>query len=156
MNAAPPLRHTAARRRGFTMLEALIALLLLAGGMLGMTQVQSGLRANADLARERSAAVRLAQAETERLRGFTDPAAWASMADEPAHDVTPSGSSVRFTLERQVQGFAGVTLKAVRITLRWSDRQGTAQQLQLDTLIGGQDPTLSGALALPHPAIGQP
>jgi Tfp pilus assembly protein PilV len=144
-----------ARQRGVSLLEALIAFLLLSIGMLALTRLQNDLRANADAARERSEAVRLAQLDIEGLRAFADRAAWSAIADASA-DVTPAGSTTRYTLERVVGTSAEPGLKAVQVTLHWNDRHGTVQQLQLATLIAGHDPALSAALALPRPPLPHP
>ena len=146
MNQPHTLVHQT-QQRGLSLLETLIALLVLSLGMLALTRLQTGLRVGADAARERSEAVRLAQLDIEDLRAFTDLDGWAAIVDA-ATDVTPTGSTTRYTLERVVETHAEPALKAVRITLRWNDRHGSAQQLQLDTLIGGHDPALSGGLTL--------
>ena len=148
-------QRTPARQRGVALLEALIAFLVLSLGTLALTRLQDALRASADAARERSEAVRLAQFDIEGLRAFANSAAWSAIADASA-DVTPTGSSTRYMLERVVQTNPELALKAVQVTLHWNDRHGAAQQLRLATLIAGQDPALSGALTLPRPPIGSP
>ena len=73
-----------ARQRGASLIEALLAFLALSLGMLALARVQTGLRAGADIARERSVAVRLAQVDTERSRAFADYAGWSTIA-KPWH-----------------------------------------------------------------------
>ena len=144
-----------ARQRGLSLLEALIAFLLLSLGMIALTRLQTELRANADAARERADAARLAQIDVEGLRSFTDAAGWNAIADTTA-ELTLAGGSTRYTLERSVQTSSEPLLKAVQITLRWTDRRGAAQQLRLATLIAGADPALAAALAVPHPPLVAP
>ena len=60
-------RHGSA---GITLIEALIALLVLSLGMLALVQVQSTLRYNSDVAKQRSEAVRIAQENMESLRAY--------------------------------------------------------------------------------------
>ena len=143
------------RQRGVAMLEALIAFLVLSVGLLALSRLQTGLRTNADAARERSEAVRLAQTDIEGLRAFANSAAWEAIADASS-DVTPAGSRTHYTLERVVRTSADPALKAVEVTLQWNDRHGAAQQLQLSTLIASQDPALSAALTLPRPRLTHP
>lgn len=145
----------APRQRGIALLEALVAFLVLSIGMLALSNLQNVLRASAEGARERSEAVRLAERDIEQLRAFAGPADWEAI-DDASFDVTPAGGTLRYTLQRTVRTSTEPALKAVQVTLRWTDRRGIAQQLRLDTLIGGQDPALAGALTLPRPPLAHP
>ena len=148
--------HTVrSRQRGVSLLDALLAFLTLSLGMLAMSRLQTDLRASADAARERSEAVRLAQLDIEGLRAFADTAGWNAIADATT-DVTPAGSTTGYTLERVVETRTEPALKAVQVTLHWSDRRGAAQQWHLATLIAGHDPALAGALTLPRPLLTPP
>ncbi len=141
--------------RGFAMIEALIAFLVLSIGMLALARLQNDLRVNADAARERTEAMRLAQIDIERLRAFADAAGWNAIADAEI-DVTPAGGTTAYTLTRVVTTNAEPALKTVQVTLRWNDRHGAGQSLRLSTLIAGHDPVLSGALTLSRPPLAHP
>ena len=56
-------RHTQLRRRqaGVTLIEAMVALLIMAFGMVALVGLQSNLRRSADLAKQRGEAIRIAQ-----------------------------------------------------------------------------------------------
>lgn len=153
MHASFTSRAIRRRERGLSTIDALIAAAVLGLGMLGLARLHSDLRASAEAARERSEAVRLAQQDLEELRAFTTVSAWASSADAEPTDVTPSGATTRYLRERSVRALDGVAVKAVVVTLRWSDRRGAAQSLSLQTLVAGNDPALVGALALPRPDL---
>lgn len=144
---------TRRRQRGVSTLEALIAFALLALGMIGLARLHVELRSHADAARERSEAVRLAQQDLEQLRAFASGAAWDAIDDAEPADVTPPGATTAYRRERSVRIDAASGQKAVQVTLRWSDRHGAPQSLQLQTLIGAADPALSGALALARPSL---
>ena len=74
-----PTRH----ERGFTLLEVLVAVLVLAIGVLGMSGLQAAsLQANKD-ARQQSAAVRLARELGEMMRGNKDVAIQTTAAANP-------------------------------------------------------------------------
>jgi Tfp pilus assembly protein PilV len=60
----------AGRQDGFTLLEALIALLVTSFGMLAIAAFQGTLPGSSDLAKQRSEAVRLAQLKIEQLRAY--------------------------------------------------------------------------------------
>lgn len=150
--------HSLRRARGFALLEALIAAVLVAAGAAALLWLQGELRYNADAARQRTEAARLAQADIERLRAFVAvdeggaSPAWSEIEDD-AQDVTPDASPTRYALTRRVQTDALLALKTIEVTLRWTDRRGQAQQLSLATLIAGHDPALAAALRLPRPAL---
>src|SRR5580765_7224250 len=83
--------HTSSsrRQRGITLIEALIGFAVLALGMLAIARVQTHLRLNAELARDRSEAVRLAQEELESLRAF---AVLTGPTGTPSFDAIASAS----------------------------------------------------------------
>ncbi len=62
--------HRSSRPRGFALVEALVSMLVLASGMLGLAGFGVNLSRNADLAKQRSEATRLAQDKMESLRTF--------------------------------------------------------------------------------------
>jgi Tfp pilus assembly protein PilV len=63
------------RRHGVSLIEALIALAVMAFGMLSLVGVQATLRLNSDLSKQRSEAIRVASEELESLRFFPSIAA---------------------------------------------------------------------------------
>jgi len=149
MNPTPPRRL----QRGISTLESLVAFAVLALGMMGLARLHADLRAHAEAARERSEAVRLAQQDLEDLRAFATTAGWDAIGDAEPADVTPPGATTAYRREHSVRVDAESGVKAVRVTLRWADRHGAPQSLQLQTLVGANDPALSGALALPRPDL---
>lgn len=154
MNPSVPARSARpSRARGFSTIEPLLAAVVLALGMIGLARMHIDLRGHAQAARERTEALRLAQQDLEQLRAFSSIAAWSAIDDAEPADVTPSGGTTRYLRERSVQTQAESGLKTVRVTVRWADRQGAAQELRLQTLIADADPALSGALALPRPDL---
>ena len=61
---------SAARSRGVSLIEALVALAVMAFGLLGVVGMQATLRFNADVSRQRAEAVRMAQEKMEEMRAF--------------------------------------------------------------------------------------
>ena len=143
-------------QRGTTLLESLIAFVLLATGTLAVASLQSQMRWHADVARQRSEAVRLGQQELERLRAFSvidaAPAvhAYASIADADSVADRVFGDAVntayRIAQRIDAAGIAGA--KGASVTVAWTDRTGAAQRVVLDSVVAGQDPVYSASLAL--------
>ena len=142
-----PTRHA---QRGTTLFEALVAFLVLSLGMIAMARLQGHQRLDADVARQRAEAVRLAQEEMETLRSFGNTAAAAGMRsfDAIASASRSVDAGTAYLIDRQIALIDLAQAKSASVTVRWTDRSGTAQQVALHSIISGADPALSGALAL--------
>ena len=146
----------ARRQRGTTLLEALVAFLVLSLGMLTVARVQTQLRFNSDVARQRSEAVRLGQDELETLRAFSVIAASGTArsfadvatASRTVDSTTGHASNTRYLVARQVDAASAPHAKTASVTVSWTDRAGDPQHVVLDSLISGTDPAYSGALGL--------
>lgn len=155
--------HQRRRQRGTTLLEGLIAFLLLSLGMLALAKVQVQMRADADVPRRQSEALRIVQGEIEAMRAFSAIGAaphvrsfealgegGGGMVGSNTTDVPrlESGEiAPRILRQVEVDGLPGI--KRVRVAAAWDDRSGGARQVRLDTIVAGIDPALSGALGLP-------
>ena len=167
--------------RGFTLLEALIALLVLSFGMLAIAGFQTTLSRNSDLAKQRTEALRLAQQKMERLRAFgqvaTDPTVGVNhkfnYTDDVVSSITPEviTSNATFSRTWTVTANATNSEKWINVLVDWNDRTGHAQSASLQSVISKFDPQSVGTLAtgpggtnvrrpknrninIPYPAIG--
>ncbi|WP_284615252.1 prepilin-type N-terminal cleavage/methylation domain-containing protein [Aquabacterium humicola] len=148
------------RRRGVSLVEALVAMAVMAFGMLAVVGVQSTLRFNSDMAKQRAEATRLAEQVIEAARGFnlvgtagaTD-AEFDAIADLAPATVSGPEYNTTYTVVRNVtpDPAAGVRRAAVIIaaTVTWTDRQGLAQAVTLRDTISRVDPVLSGMVIAP-------
>ena len=149
-------------QRGTTLLEALIAFLVLSIGILTVGRVQSHLRLGSDIARQRSEAVRLGQEDLESLRGFAVAAASAGLSSyaeiaSAAATIDAAGgyaTHTRYLLQREVEPSADGDSKRTAVTVAWADRSGQPQRIVLSSIIAGLDPAYSAALAV-APALAR-
>lgn len=139
-------------QRGVSLIEALLALAVMALGMMGLVGVQSTLRSTSDVAKQRSEAVRIAQVEIERWRAFTALAGgggtnYGDMADATA---TVAGTNATFTRTTDITTMAAPRPgTSMSVTVAWTDRTDQAQSVQLATLIAAISPELAGTLSIP-------
>lgn len=157
-NATLPASTRARDQRGMSLVEVLLAMALMGMAFTSSLQSYVRLQTTHDLVRQKGEALRWAVAEMEHLRGSVfrrtaqGGSAWTDLASDSAAPrspfTDPPALPSGWRLDRQVQTQASTDLgpikalpiKAVRLALSWSDRQGKTQVLSLDTLLAGQDP----------------
>jgi Tfp pilus assembly protein PilV len=155
------LLPTARVQRGTTLLEALVAFLVLSLGMLTVARVQTHLRLNSDVAHQRSEAVRLGQEDLESLRAFSVMRAasgarsFADVTSAVADIDSHSGyaTNTRYRATRQVDAASATNTKNATVTVSWNDRSGAPQQVVLNSIISGSDPAYVGALGIPRSGL---
>lgn len=162
----PKQLPTGWREAGFTLIEALIALVVVAFGMLAIAGFQMTLSRGADVAKQRSEAVRLAQEKMEQLRAFTAVETDATRLDYTADvvgSITPEVitagsaypgttytylSNTNFQRSWSVKRSNGTTdavgtdlQKWITVTVAWTDRAGASDSVTLRSVISRSDPT---------------
>ena len=165
---APLARPALIRQRGVTLIEALVALLVMSFGMIALVGLMSNLRFSADLAKQRSEAMRIARAEIAKLRTFSvleRPAgaavgvmAYKDIVSVASTPVTPADSNTTYAVQRLVTPAAAAQAVFVRVAVVWKDRAGDSQFVNLDTVIAGIDPVFSAAIGFAPQAgpVSQP
>ncbi|MCV2361196.1 hypothetical protein LNV08_19705 [Paucibacter sp. TC2R-5] len=153
---------------GVALIEAMVALLIMAVGMLALAGLHGKLRRGADLSKQRGEAIRLAQREMESLRTYSllahpDPAnpaagvlAYTDIETQaPNTNAGDPNSNAVFSLSRVVTPWAEdqSAQTAVRIRVDWLDRANSAQFVLIDSIISRADPGLSTALTLAPTAL---
>jgi len=154
------------RKRGVSLIEALVALGVMAFGILGVMGMQVTLRSNSDMSRQRAEAVRIAQETIEDWRGISGIEANAAAGVVDYTDLVSDGPTVvpgdplfpynaTYMRTRTVTGMGSLnaadmrTARSLLVRVSWQDRSGQTQEVQLSSVIGGVAPELAGSLALP-------
>ncbi|MFW8629570.1 type IV pilus modification PilV family protein [Vibrio natriegens] len=125
------------KQQGFSLLEVLIAFLLLGVGALGLTKLNVYLERESDYAIQSIEALRLAENKLEwfRTRGASSAVSVIPISD---FDSIATGSSVKgaYTVEWVVPpATISGSLKTITVTSSWEDRMGQTQSVQLKTMI---------------------
>ncbi len=151
-------------QRGVTLLEALIALLIVALGLLAFTGLQARMRINSDIAKQRSEAVRIAQENMENLRAYGTLSGDTSIANNFSYDAgivnnaaakavlassVSTATNTTYTVTQSVTASTSPGLKDLRVAVAWTDRENNPQQVVLRSVIGRSDPRLAAALSIP-------
>lgn len=131
-------------QQGASLVEGLVALLVLSLSLVATVRLQTWLRQHSDLARERSEAVQLAQQALETQRGFPDLTAFDR---DPPRDASASTNAATFRLRHDTALDEG--LKTARVTVHWQPRSGDEQQLQLASSTARLAPAYSALLDVP-------
>lgn len=161
-------------QRGVSIMEALVALVVMAIGAVSVVGMQATLRMNGDVAKQRAEAVRLAQEVIEQWRGFTTLDTTAGVVDwtdlvSTASAATIAGTNTTFSRSVAVVTRGGTDdnprSNTVHVTVGWTDRANQPQSVTLNSIIAGIVPELGGTLSIPagsslltnpggrHPAI---
>jgi type IV pilus modification protein PilV len=155
-------------QQGFTLLEALIAALVVAVAMLGAARLQGVTMLDSSDSRMKTRALNLAQEKIEELRSFANQdtyLAMASDADTPdSHDGDSSGFTRTWTItscvdlspscdsngNNSIDGNESNYLQ-ISSTVTWTDSKGDPQAVQLTSYIARSEPVKSGIVLALEP-----
>jgi type IV pilus modification protein PilV len=151
------------REAGFSLIEALISLLVVAFGLLGIASFQYTLSRASDVAKQRTEATRIAQREVDRLRSFGQRQA-DNVADTrytyvedvisaAAQTVVGVTTNTTYTMTRTIgvpspAPASGDRFRWINVVVDWFDRTGQAQSVRLATVISDGDPSDLGPLGV--------
>lgn len=148
------------RQRGASLIDALLAGLVLALGVLALTRAQWHFQSGAEAVRQQSEALRRLQSESDRLRatlhagardvgGTWGPTIALGSAGAPPGESTDPGSPRHGDAVEHALDAADPRALAARVAARWTDRAGEERRVALDAIVGPGDPRHSAALVLP-------
>lgn len=129
------------RVSGFLLIEALVALLVLTGGLLGLATLYSHVTGAAGEAKSRSEAMAQAATKLDQLRN--------QLLESDFTASLPNGTSVTQTTTDGLQysiawsvtdTAAGLQNKLVQVSVSWLDRAGNTQTVNLNSTLGWRDP----------------
>jgi Tfp pilus assembly protein PilV len=150
------MRQARRYSRGVSLIEAVVALGVMAFGMLGVAGMQSSLRQNADIARQRAEAVRLADEAIEQARAYsvvnTDGAGVKRAYEDIATLASPesiAGRNATYARAITVNEVAAMGYKSLKVEVTWDDRTGNPQSVLFGTQILRSPPELAASLIIP-------
>jgi len=147
------MRRAPGRQRGFTVLEAMVALLVSAFGLLGLVGMQMTLSRSADVAKQRGEATRLAQEPIEDMRSFTaidaveGQQSWAELAG----GTDDAQTNVTYTRTVTLLGSSSDPMRFAMSEVTWNDRANEQQSVVMRSVVSRTDPADVGALGFPLP-----
>lgn len=154
------LHPRTARRSGVSLVEALVALAIMSIGMLALVGVQSTMRLNSDLAKQRTEATRIASEEIEQVRSFIAMGAVNGQPGVSYDEIVPRVvenyqppdgiGNTSYRVVRNVTDLPGSAQKVLSVQVQWIDRTNLQQTVTLDSAISGTAPTLGAMLVVPH------
>ena len=144
-------------RKGFSLIEVMVALLVLALGVLAVVKLQGVLIQSASDSNQRAVAVSLAQQKIDDLRSFSDAEGFLDIGENtggaigasPTEFVIPRGP-YRYTLRWEVED-PSLDSKMVTVFVAWEDETGNEQEINLATIIDFYIPALTSLPGQPSP-----
>lgn len=142
------------KARGISLVEALVALAIMGFGTLAVLGVQTTLRYNADISKQRGEAVRIAQQALEDIRSFQTLDDYNNTVSTAPVDV--AGYEVANTTYRLTQTITDGAAddanaprsKTIVIDVSWRDRSDQTQSVRLNAVLQGTPPVLAGSLVV--------
>jgi type IV pilus modification protein PilV len=140
-------------QQGFTLIEILIAILVLAVGMLGLAKLQGVTMLNSAESRMHTHAVNLAQDKIEELRNYVHEASYDAYAsDANGNDVV--GANATFTRIWTITSPGAEEYKLISVLVEWTGVDGTDYDVELTSRIAGVEPARSGMVLAAVPLVG--
>jgi len=128
------------RARGFTLLEALISLLILTAGLLAAYRFNSTTIAFSAESNVRAYALTMAEAKLEELRNFRNGAEFDTLVVDGVDGTVNYASAVLTRSWVSEDLGIGSTLRKINITVLWKDKLDVEQSVALNSIIWRHNP----------------
>jgi type IV pilus assembly protein PilV len=133
-------------QRGFSLVEALIAFLIVAFGMLGISRMNiAAIDANAQV-KARATALDLAEQKIEQLRSLTAASAYAALVDSDAAEVIDHkyASFSRSWTVNKLTSMGSPRYAEIAVMVAWEDSDGITRSVTLDSNVAEPQPDQTG------------
>lgn len=142
-------KYTSTRRNGFALIETLVALLIIAFGVVGITQLQMLSLFGSSEAKVRSEAMALSQVKLETLRNLVEKSKFTGAPLTPAQSsesLSHTGQYATYKMEWTVtKPSGGIEQRDLQLTTTWNDSRGDQQTIVLNSIIAWDDPALQAS-----------
>lgn len=132
------------KQKGQGLIETIIALLIISGGVVALIQFEHNLSYSNSFSQQQAEATILATNTIEALRNFAvinNTSGYNSYQSIASGTSTSNGANATYSLNWTVTtSTTSPTYKTVDLTVSWNDLNGATQSIELTTLILGIDP----------------
>ena len=134
---------------GISLIEILIALLILAAAFVTLLKFQGDLTRNLHGIKQQLQAITLGQSKMNELRKYI---AVDTAEGTPSYEQITSGSSTvvqsgsSFSTVWTVTELSSPNRKTVQVVVSWTDATNQSQSITLDSIIGEINPKISGVI----------
>ena len=136
--------------KGLSLIEVLIALLILVAGFVVLVRFQADLSRNTTMINQQLTAKTLAEDKLNELRHFsvinTTPGATA-YADIVSGSASTLKQRILYTTTWTVTEADTPPRKTIRVSVTWTDQTNTARSITLESIVGRTDPFISGSIS---------
>lgn len=135
------MKHGISSRKslGFVLIEALVAVLIVALGILALAKLQTQVLGTSAEAKERSAAMAVARATIDGLRNSVIKTQYTALASGGPTTTTKDGISFTTTWTVSTPSVS-YDDRLVQVTVTWTDRFGQTRQIDLNSRVAWSDP----------------
>ena len=129
---------------GFSMIEVLVAMLIIPIGLLGVAKFQTNIMITGAETKTRSEALYAATSKIEELRTFANNTDYSSIASGSDTIAASAGSNAVLTRSWTVTDVASPNYKVIVVSVGWTASSNQPDSVSLTSYISMADPVVSG------------